>query len=222
MNTLKWVGLPARVWVSSLSFHQYDEVLLNISVIQFGFITLFVVAFPLGPLFALFNNIMEIRIDGFKFLTQLRRPLPKRAQHIGQFKRLLYLPCCKPSSLYWFFVSGVWLPILNTISKLGVITNGLIIAFTSDFIPRMVYRIVYNEGSLVGYVNHTLSVRLLDDFMNQTNDNLIVQNMTTCRLAIFFQSLSGFIGNYLEHLCLHLDIKTSGSLTTRQTNTTRQ
>jgi hypothetical protein len=30
-------------------------------VIQYGFVTLFVAAFPLAPFFALFNNIIEIR-----------------------------------------------------------------------------------------------------------------------------------------------------------------
>ncbi len=32
-----------------------------ISVIQYGFVTLFVAAFPLAPFFALLNNIFEIR-----------------------------------------------------------------------------------------------------------------------------------------------------------------
>ena len=45
---------------------------------------MFVVAFPLGPLFAFLNNVLEIRIDAFKVLTQFRRPLPKRAQDIGK------------------------------------------------------------------------------------------------------------------------------------------
>ncbi|CAG8530657.1 10262_t:CDS:10 [Ambispora gerdemannii] len=36
--------------------------------VQFGFISLFVVAFPLTPLCAWFNNIVEIRTDGFKFV----------------------------------------------------------------------------------------------------------------------------------------------------------
>ncbi len=31
------------------------------TVIQYGFITLFVAAFPLAPFFALLNNILEIR-----------------------------------------------------------------------------------------------------------------------------------------------------------------
>ena len=34
--------------------------------IQYGFITLFVAAFPLAPLFALINNVLEIRLDATK------------------------------------------------------------------------------------------------------------------------------------------------------------
>ena len=52
-------------------------------VIQFGFVTIFVAAFPLAPLFALLNNILEIRTDADKFITQLRRPLAQRTATIG-------------------------------------------------------------------------------------------------------------------------------------------
>ena len=34
-------------------------------VIQYGFITLFVAAFPLAPLLALINNVFEIRLGNF-------------------------------------------------------------------------------------------------------------------------------------------------------------
>uniref|UniRef100_A0A7N8XD92 Anoctamin n=1 Tax=Mastacembelus armatus TaxID=205130 RepID=A0A7N8XD92_9TELE len=44
-------------------------------MIQFGFVTLFVASFPLAPLFALLNNIIEIRLDAKKFVTELRRPV---------------------------------------------------------------------------------------------------------------------------------------------------
>ena len=37
-------------------------------VIQFGFITIFACAFPLAPLFALLNNILEIRLDAKQVL----------------------------------------------------------------------------------------------------------------------------------------------------------
>lgn len=105
-------------------------------IIQFGFVTMFVAAFPLAPLFALLNNILEIRLDGYKLLTQFRRPVPTRAQNIG-----------------------AWFPILEVITRIAVITNGLVIAFTSDFIDRMVYVTVYSpDGSLEGYIHHVFSV----------------------------------------------------------------
>ena len=56
---------------------------LCVSVLQFGFTTIFVAAFPLAPLLALLNNIIEIRLDAYKFVTQWRRPLPSQAKDIG-------------------------------------------------------------------------------------------------------------------------------------------
>ena len=73
------------------SFHDgfsLHHVFCYIVVIQFGFITLFVAAFPLAPLFALLNNIIEIRLDAYKFITTLRRPVANRAQDIGAASEL--------------------------------------------------------------------------------------------------------------------------------------
>lgn len=53
-------------------------------VLQFGFTTIFVAAFPLAPLLALLNNVIEIRLDAYKFVTQWRRPLPSQAKDIGK------------------------------------------------------------------------------------------------------------------------------------------
>lgn len=58
------------------------------TVLQFGFTTIFVAAFPLAPLLALLNNIIEIRLDAYKFVTQWRRPLPARATDIGKIREL--------------------------------------------------------------------------------------------------------------------------------------
>lgn len=101
-------------------------------VLQYGFVTIFVAAFPLAPLFALINNVLEMRLDAKKFLTCYRRPVPQRVTDIG-----------------------VWYRILDSIGKLSIITNGFIIAFTSEFIPRLVYQ--FTTGSLNQYVNHTLT-----------------------------------------------------------------
>lgn len=59
-----------------------------VAVIQFGFVTLFVASFPLAPLFALLNNIIEIRLDAKKFVAELRRPVAARAKDIGEFSPL--------------------------------------------------------------------------------------------------------------------------------------
>ncbi|XP_023661637.1 anoctamin-1 isoform X2 [Paramormyrops kingsleyae] len=111
-------------------------------IIQFGFVTLFVASFPLAPLFALLNNIIEIRLDAKKFVAELRRPIAARAKDIG-----------------------IWYNILRGIGKVAVIVNAFVISFTSDFIPRLVYQYMYSpDGSMHGFVNHTLSYFNVSDF----------------------------------------------------------
>ena len=74
--------------------------LIFFPVIQFGFVTIFVAAFPLAPFFALANNIFEIRIDSDKFVCEVRRPIADRAQDIG-----------------------IWFDILDSVAKIAVISN---------------------------------------------------------------------------------------------------
>lgn len=56
---------------------------LMFSVIQYGFVSLFVASFPLAPAFALLNNVIEIRLDAAKFVTEIRRPDAVRCKDIG-------------------------------------------------------------------------------------------------------------------------------------------
>ena len=77
-------------------------------VIQFGFMTLFAVAYPIGALFALINNIIEIRVDGQKLTTDCRRPRYREAEDIGS-----------------------WMTVLQCITVVAVITNCLLVSFTS-------------------------------------------------------------------------------------------
>uniref|UniRef100_A0A672L722 Anoctamin n=1 Tax=Sinocyclocheilus grahami TaxID=75366 RepID=A0A672L722_SINGR len=121
-------------------------------VLQFGFTTIFVAAFPLAPLLALLNNIIEIRLDAYKFVTQWRRPMPARATDIG-----------------------IWHGILEGIGVVAVITNAFVIAITSDYIPRFVYAFKYgpcvdkgyrHEKCLRGYLNNSLSVFDMGELKN--------------------------------------------------------
>uniref|UniRef100_A0A8C7SUT2 Anoctamin n=1 Tax=Oncorhynchus mykiss TaxID=8022 RepID=A0A8C7SUT2_ONCMY len=128
-------------------FYEYLEM-----VIQFGFVTLFVASFPLAPVLALVNNLFEIRVDAWKIVTQFRRMVPEKAQDIG-----------------------AWQPILQGVAILAVASNAMIIAFTSDMIPRLVYYwsfSVYPYGdhsshTMQGYINNTLSVFDIQDFSNK-------------------------------------------------------
>ncbi|CAJ0569183.1 unnamed protein product, partial [Mesorhabditis spiculigera] len=145
-------------------FEEYLEM-----VLQFGFVTLFVAAFPLAPLFALLNNILEIRLDAYKFVAQVQRPLPALAKNIG-----------------------IWLPILDKISKLSVTINALVIAFTSEFIPRAYYYFTHDK-TLKGYVDFSLSNYTIKN-MPAEEDRKFFQgkNVTTC-------SYRGYYNDKLEH-----------------------
>ncbi|XP_077355826.1 anoctamin-2b isoform X2 [Festucalex cinctus] len=129
-------------------------------IIQFGFVSLFVASFPLAPLFALLNNVIEIRLDAKKFVTELRRPVAARAKDIG-----------------------IWYNILSGMGKFSVIINAFVISFTSDFIPRLVYQYMYSQsGTMHGFIDHTLSYFNVSNFKPGTApQNSDHGDVTVCR-----------------------------------------
>ncbi|NWW44689.1 ANO9 protein, partial [Pedionomus torquatus] len=147
-----------RHWVNNYRLNEveflslFDEFLEM--VIQYSFTTIFVAAFPLAPLLAFCNNLLEIRLDAIKMMRLRRRIVPWKANDIG-----------------------IWLQVLEAIGILAVIGNGLVIAITSDFIPMQVYKYTYSpctaENSTAvdcstGYINHSLSVFRVQDFEPHT------------------------------------------------------
>ncbi|KAM3587568.1 uncharacterized protein V6R79_009077 [Siganus canaliculatus] len=129
-------------------------------IIQFGFVSLFVASFPLAPLFALLNNVIEIRLDAKKFVTELRRPVAVRAKDIG-----------------------IWYNILSGMGKFSVIINAFVISFTSDFIPRLVYLYMFSQtGTMHGFIDHTLSYFNVSNFKPGTAPhNSEHGDITVCR-----------------------------------------
>lgn len=155
---------PRRQWIRDLKLLDwsprglYDEYLEI--VIQFGFVTLFVVAFPLAPFFALANNVLEMRLDATKFLRHYRRPVPRRVTDIG-----------------------IWARILHGLARISVITNAFIIAFSSNLIPRLVYMAVVSTNKTdIGYLNHSLAYFDTVDFKEGTAPTTsIFSNVSSCR-----------------------------------------
>uniref|UniRef100_A0A3B3CS13 Anoctamin n=1 Tax=Oryzias melastigma TaxID=30732 RepID=A0A3B3CS13_ORYME len=132
-------------WQNNYQLADLDDLM-----IQFSFTTLFVAAFPLAPLMALINNIVEIRLEAIKMVRLERRLIPKKTN-----------------------VMGIWTNVLEAIGVLAVITNGLVIGITSDFVPRLVYRYGYGPCALgeagthcmSGYINSSLTTA----YINETN-----------------------------------------------------
>merc|ERR1719266_2815919 len=129
-------------------FQEYLEM-----VLQFGFITIFVAAFPLAPFFALLNNWLEIRLDAQKFICATRRAVAERTEDIG-----------------------IWFRILDMLAQFAVITNAFLIAFTSEFIQKLVYKYQYN-WNMEGYLNFTLAQSPMENWGDR--------NLTMCRYQAF-------------------------------------
>ncbi|MES1910951.1 MAG: hypothetical protein MHM6MM_003468 [Cercozoa sp. M6MM] len=77
-------------------------------VVQFGFVALFSVAFPLAPLLALVWNVIEVRVDASKLMRDSQRPVASRA---GGIK--------------------IWSSLLQAVSVLAVLTNCGLVFLTS-------------------------------------------------------------------------------------------
>lgn len=90
------------------TFGDYNEL-----VIQYGYVTMFAAALPLGSFLCLINNIVEIHSDAFKLMNVYQRPFYKGTQDIG-----------------------TWADILRVITVISVLTNCSMLAFTSNIFLR--------------------------------------------------------------------------------------
>ncbi|CAB3994319.1 anoctamin-4-like isoform X1 [Paramuricea clavata] len=158
--------LPA---VEGTMFWEYLEV-----VLQLGFVMMFVAAFPLAPLFAFANGVLEIRVDAINFIRDQRRPMPNMAEDIG-----------------------AWYPIIDALSSFSVLVNAFVIAFTSDFISKVVYRYSYSPNdSLTGYLDNSLSYFNTSDWSSSAKpqkeyDHVNITEPHLCRYVGYRSSAAG-------------------------------
>eukprot|EP00966_Prymnesium_polylepis_P320677 7377051-Prymnesium_polylepis.1 len=78
-------------------------------VLQFGYVSMFSVAFPAGGLAALATNIIELKLDAYKFVFATRRPPYEGADGIG-----------------------AWAPVLRTYSWIALVINVLVVAYATN------------------------------------------------------------------------------------------
>lgn len=80
-------------------------------VIQFGFLCLFAVNFPICFFLAFITNVAEIQVDKLKIVSFARRPVPENAKDLG-----------------------TWFLILDFMTFLSIFFNAALIAYTSNCI----------------------------------------------------------------------------------------
>ncbi|XP_062845351.1 anoctamin-9 [Trichomycterus rosablanca] len=164
-NLQDWLRNYNLINVHSFSlFNEFLEM-----VIQFSFTTIFVAACPLAPLFALINNIFEIRLDAIKMLRLERRLVPKKTNDIG-----------------------VWTKVLEAVGVTAVIANGLVIGISSEFVPRLLYRYRFGPCAngtatdlqcMSGYTDYTLTTAYMSD-INVRQDFTPSQMVTSTGLNV--------------------------------------
>lgn len=59
--------------------------------VQFGYVTLFVVALPAAPFLACISNYVEIRTDAYKLIKHYQRPVPTGVEDIGTWQTIFTL-----------------------------------------------------------------------------------------------------------------------------------
>ncbi|CAH1119328.1 unnamed protein product [Phaedon cochleariae] len=128
-----------------------DDAYIDMAI-QHGYMSLFLVAFPLAPVFSLVNSVLKMRFDAIRLLKRSRRVIPRYMTGIDQ-----------------------WNTVFQVITLLGAIANPLLITFGSNFVPRILYR-SQNGNSLTGFINSTLSEFAVDDFPETRS----LENVTTC------------------------------------------
>lgn len=178
-----YLGEQSRI----LLFDDYLELL-----IQYGFTTMFVAAFPLAPLFAFLNNLIEIRLDAYKMTVLNQRCVPLRAKNLGPWDKLL-----------------------GVVTRMTVIMNALVIAFTTKFVDRLVYLLLdgndwvsknYVPTPKANFLFYTLSVHNTSQPKNTSSvltdlagTNEMARNLTVGK--------GGSVGTMTDNTCYYVDYR---------------
>lgn len=132
-------------------------------MVQYGFIAMFSIAFPIAPFLAMINNLFELRTDANKLLFEFRRPIGELA-----------------------YTLGIWEKIFDVLSKLAILTNVLYLLITCDLIPKLFFIYIEKNVSLMNYINYTLSYFDINDLDDGEEVHQGKQlNITYCRYRDF-------------------------------------
>nr|XP_037871805.1 anoctamin-5 isoform X2 [Bombyx mori] len=141
----------------------------NYLALQFGFVTLFVSASPLIPLLALIVNLLDIRYNANQFLLASRRALLLDRSGLD-----------------------IWSNMLTIISYLSILSNAVLMAWSSRFIKRRFY--LSNNNTMDNFFAFTTTRFVSQDFLKLST------------MSKSFKAYKGFIPNdcYYPGVMLYL------------------
>lgn len=76
-------------------------------MVQYGYVILFSVGFPMAPVLAFLNNVVEVQVDKYKLMKLTKRPVPLSANNIG-----------------------MWALIIDIVTTISIFTNMGVFCFT--------------------------------------------------------------------------------------------
>lgn len=76
-------------------------------IVQYGYVILFSIGFPMAPVLAMLNNIFEVQVDKYKLMKLTKRPIPLSANGIG-----------------------IWAMIIDIVTTISIFTNMGVFCFT--------------------------------------------------------------------------------------------
>jgi len=146
---------------------EYDTLLVTLTdyaglIIQFGYTTLFVAAFPLAPTLAFVSAYIQIRVDGWKHCQAYQRPNPTSAEDIG-----------------------VWQDMLEVLGVLSVIYNFSLIFLTSHYLIdiSMSYRWIMNIACVYCTITFKyVLASIIDDIPEEVAMQLERQDFLTSKV----------------------------------------
>ena len=92
---------------------------------SFGYMILFIVAFPITPLLSYASNYVQLRVDAWKLVNMYQRVRPGGAQDIG-----------------------TWQTVFAIMSGAAVVTNGALLVFTMDRFDALPGDAMYDKAWL--------------------------------------------------------------------------
>lgn len=140
--------------------------------IQFSYVIMFTVVWPLLPFPAFFNNLLEVRGDAFRLLFAQRRPMPRRDTSIGE-----------------------WVTVLSYANIIGItVVMGFIVVYQYGyFYTNCNY--VFDDGNMVPF--GTISNETLHDITTCHNRSGSFEWMMFQIILFVFLEHIGFCFRYL-------------------------